>query len=181
MPPEQACAGAQIGCCDRRAAERSRTRDDGQIAVDGDIRAHARHFAGVQIAIFENGFADVRYAFGLCGERHELRLHVRGEAGIFLGGDVGGDELLRGAHAERAFPSQRISTPHSRSFSMTAPRWLGSQFVEQQFAAGDRARDQKSAGFDAIGNYGVSCAVQPFHALNAERGSAGAFDFCAHL
>ena len=140
----------------------------GDIALDGDVRAHALHFAGMQIAIFEDGFADVRHALGLRGKRHELRLHVCGEAGIFLGSDVGGHQLFRGFDAQgaRAF----AANVHAAflSLSMSAPRWLGIAVFEQQFAAGDGPGDEKSAGLDAVGNDGVRCAVKLFDALHAD-------------
>ena len=66
----------------------------------GDICAHAHHFARVHEAVFEDRFADVRDAVRLSGQSHELRLHVRGEAGIFLGGDIRGNEFLCGADAQ---------------------------------------------------------------------------------
>ncbi len=43
-------------------------------------------------------------------------------------------------------------------------------------AAGDRAGDQESAGFDAVGDDGVLGAVQALHALNTDQRGAGALD-----
>ena len=130
------------------------------ISVNRDVRAHAHHFAGVQVAVLEDRFADVRYAVRLRGERHELRLHVGGEAGIFLGGHVGGDQLFRGAHAQA-----RLSL--AADFHAAFPELVddGGQMLrlavrEQQFAAGDRAGDEERARLDAVGNNGVRGAVQ---------------------
>ena len=52
---------------------------------------------------------------------------------------------------------------------------------EQEIAAGDRAGDEESAGFDAVGNDGVRGAVKFFDALHADGGRAGAFDLRAHF
>ena len=52
---------------------------------------------------------------------------------------------------------------------------------QQQLSSGDCARHQEGAGFDAVGNDRVRRAVQPFHALHANRRRAVAFDFRAHL
>ena len=96
---DQRSAGAQIGCDYAGSGERCGTVDYGAASFDGDIRAHANHFTGVKKAIFEDRFGDRRIAFGLCCQRHELRLHVCGESGIFLGGDVGCDQLFCAANA----------------------------------------------------------------------------------
>ncbi len=77
-------AGAQIGGSDGCSAQRCRPGDGRQIAIDYDVGAHAHHFAGVKIAIFENGFAHARDAVRLRGQRHELSLHVGGEAADIL-------------------------------------------------------------------------------------------------
>ena len=79
----------------------------GAATFDGNIRAHADHFAGVQKAVLENCFRDLRSTLGLRCQRHELRLHVRGEAGIFFRGHVGGNELFRPANFQR--PRTRFS------------------------------------------------------------------------
>ena len=51
-------------------------------------------------AVLKDVFGDDGCAFGLCGERHELGLHVGGEAGVLFRGDVGGLELAAGADAD---------------------------------------------------------------------------------
>ena len=75
---------------DGGGAQRSLAADDGAAAFDLDVRAHADQFLRVHEAVLENVFGDDRGAFGLRRQRHELRLHVGGEAGILLGGHVGG-------------------------------------------------------------------------------------------
>ncbi len=61
----QTGARAQVGSGNRRAAQRRGSGDDGEVAVDGDVRAHADHFAGVHEAIFKDRLADLRNAFRL--------------------------------------------------------------------------------------------------------------------
>ncbi len=45
-----------------------------------------------------------RRALRLRHQRHELRLHIRGKAGIFLGGHVGGHQLLAPRTRSRSAP-----------------------------------------------------------------------------
>ena len=125
----------------------------------------------MQVAIFENGFADVRDAVRLRRERHELSLHVGGKAGIFLGGHVGGDQLFRAAHAQRAV-SFAVNL-HAAFLQLVDDRgqMLRLAVREQKVAAGDGAGDEKRAGFDAVGNHGVRRAVKLFDALHANGGA----------
>ena len=68
--------------------------------LHGDVRAHAVELLHVHEAVLEDVFGDGGGAFGLGGEGHELGLHVGGEAGVLLGGDVGGLEVAAGADAD---------------------------------------------------------------------------------
>ena len=77
-----------------------RAADGGGLAIDLDVGAHAHQFLHMHEAILEDVFRDQADAFGLRGEGHVLGLHVGGEAGILLGGDVGGAELAVGADAD---------------------------------------------------------------------------------
>src|ERR1700738_1726621 len=83
--------GAKITGNYRGAGQRRRPADHGATAVDGDVRAHAQHFAGVQITILEDRFGDYRSALRLSSQGHVLGLHVRGETGIFLSGHISSD------------------------------------------------------------------------------------------
>src|SRR5258705_9654960 len=91
---DQAGAGAEVGGLHGGAGELGGAADYGAAAVDGDVGAHADHFAGVEVAILKDSFGDDGGPFGLRGEGHVLGLHVGGEAGIFFGGDVDGDKFL---------------------------------------------------------------------------------------
>ena len=52
-------------------------------------------------AVFEDVLCHEADALGLRGQRHVLRLHVGGEAGVFFGGDVGRLESAVGSNADR--------------------------------------------------------------------------------
>src|SRR6202040_1289183 len=87
---DQRGASAQVGGEDGGGAERSFTDYHGAAAFDFYVRAHADQFLRVHKAVLKNIFDDDGSAFGLRSSRHELRLHVGGEAGIFFGGEIAG-------------------------------------------------------------------------------------------
>src|SRR6267142_132518 len=89
---DQAGAGAEVGGLHGGAGKLGGAADYGPAAIDGDVGAHADHFAGMEVAVLENGFGDDGSSFGLGGE-----------AGIFLGGDVGGDKFFCRPDTERRF------------------------------------------------------------------------------
>ena len=135
----------------------------------------------VQETIFKNSFVDDGSAFGLRGQRHILRLHVGGEAGILFGGDVGGDKFSYAVDAQLSRTS--LLNRHAR-FAQFADNRAEMQRLaigERDIAVGDSASDEKCAGFDAVGNHGVFGAVQRRNALNAQSGSLVAFDYRAHF
>src|ERR1035441_6065736 len=94
------CGGAQVRAHDCGGLEWSASTDGGSAALHGDVRAHAVEFLHVHEAVLEDVFSDGGGAFGLGGERHVLRLHVGGEAGVLFGGDVGGLERAAAADAD---------------------------------------------------------------------------------
>ena len=49
-------------------------------------------------AVLKDVLPDRAYAFGLRGQRHELTLHVCGEAGILFGRNIHGAQRSVGAH-----------------------------------------------------------------------------------
>ena len=73
------------------------------VAFEQHVGAHPKKFGHVHEAVLENGFGDVRLAFGLRHHRQELSLHVGGKAGILLGGEVDGTELAFGSDLDAVF------------------------------------------------------------------------------
>ena len=141
-----------------------------------DVGAHAGQFLGVHEAVFENRLDDDGDAFGLGHQRHVLRLQVGGEAGIFLGGHIHGAQAAGAAHAQGGgvrlchLRAGLLQLGHERAHV------LGHAAGHRDVAAGDGAGDQKRAGLDAVGDDGVLGAVQLLDALDADGGSARAFD-----
>ena len=99
-------------------------------------------------------------AFGLGGQRHVLRLHVGGEAGVLFGGDVGGAQLAVGAHAHR-IGAENIDAG-AGLFQLGDDRAQMRRIAvgHDQVAAGDGAGDQKCSRLDAVGIDAVARAMQ---------------------
>src|SRR5690606_8728091 len=74
----------------RGALERLDPSDDGGIAFDLDMRAHAVHFVDVHEAVLEDRLDHRASAFGNGVERDELRLHVCRERRVRSGTQVDG-------------------------------------------------------------------------------------------
>src|SRR5208283_787954 len=93
-------AGAEVGAHDGGGLQFAGAADGGGAALHGDGGSHAVEFLDVHEAVLEDVFGDGGCAVGLRGEGHELGLHVGGEAGELLGGDVGGLERAAAADAD---------------------------------------------------------------------------------
>ena len=172
--------GAQVAGEDGGGAERSFAADDGAAAFDFDVCAHADQFLGVHEAVLENIFGDDRSAFGLRGQRHELRLHVGGESGKFFGGHVGGGEGIV-AHDADGIGGGFGFDADFLQFAEHGAEVSGIASGDVEVAAGHGAGDEERAGFDAVGNDAVLRAFQFAYALHADGGCAGAFDFGSHF
>jgi hypothetical protein len=91
-------AGSEVGCLDGGSAEVAGVSgDNGLLAVDADVGAHATEFEDVHEAVLEDGFLDERDSASLGHQGHELCLEVGGKAGEFLGGCVDGTQFRAGA------------------------------------------------------------------------------------
>ncbi len=125
-------------------------------------------------AVLEDVFGNERRAFGLGGEGHVLRLHVGGEAGILLGGDVGGFERTA-RHATRSV-SAPTSNAHAALLQLCDERaeMLGVAVGDDKVAAGDGSGDEEGSGFDAVGIDAVAGAVEFRDAVHADGRSSRA-------
>ncbi len=171
---------AQVRAHDGSGLQLRLAAHGGGAAVDSDVRSHAVEFADVHEAVLEDVFGDGGGAFSLRREGHELGLHVGGEAGVFLGGDVGGlqraavraDADLFGANVEL----------HAALFELGDERakMRGVAAVDVEVAARDGSGHEEGAGLDAVGVNSVAGSVELRHALHADGGGAGALDLCTH-
>ena len=159
-------AGTEVGGLDDRAGEGGGAANDSAAAVDGDVRAHAHHFAGVEEAVFEDGFGDDGGAVGLSGESHVLSLHVGGKARVFLGGDVGGDEFVAVVDADGGVVTNFHGNAGGLELGDDGAEMGGITVGDGDVAIGDGSSDEESACFDAIWNDGVGGAVEFLDAVN---------------
>ena len=151
------------------------------MTVDGDVSTHASHFAGVQETIFENSFGDSRSALGLRGQSHVLRLHVCGEAGIFLGGDVGGDEFVAVVDAKSGVIENFNGDAGGLQLGDDGVEVRGIAIGDGEVAIGDGAGDEEGAGLDAVGDDGVRGAMKKLDAMDGEGAGIVAPDARAHF
>src|SRR5581483_1824474 len=92
---------AQVGGKDSGSAEFRLAANDGASSFNLDVGAHAHQFLGVHKAILENVLRNHRSPVGLGGQRHVLRLHVGGKAGILFGDHIGSPQMAVAKHANR--------------------------------------------------------------------------------
>ncbi len=110
-------------------------------------------------AVLEDVFGDGGGAFGLGGERHELGLHVGGEAGVLFGGDVGGLERAAAADAD-VFLAGLDADAALFELGDERAEVGGVAAVDVEVAAGDGAGHEEGAGLDAVGVDAMARAVQ---------------------
>jgi len=130
-------------------------------------------------AIFKNILCHRAGTFGLGGEGHVLGLHIGGEARVLFRGHVGSLELAAGADADVVGTDVDLDTT---LFELGDERTevLRLAAVDVEIATGDGSCDEEGSSFDAVGVDAVTCAVKFGHALDADGGCAGAFDFGTH-
>ena len=178
---DETSAGAEVGGLDDGAGEGRGATNDGAAAVDGDMRTHAHHFAGVEETVLKNSFGDDGGSVGLRGEGHVLGLHVGGEAGVFLGGDVGGDEFVAVVNADGGMVTNVDGNADGLQLGDDGAEVGGIAVGDGDVAIGDGSSDEERASLDAIGNDGVGGAVELFDAVNLQSGGVVAFDVRAHF
>ena len=146
--------GAQVGGQHGGGAERSFAADHGAAAFDFDVGAHAHQFLRVHEAVLENIFGDDGRAFGLRGQRHELRLQSVGKPGY--------SSVIMSAAVKGLSPMTRtesavhlVFTPTSSQFAEQRVEMSGIASGDVEIASGHGAGDDEGAGLDAVGNDAV--------------------------
>ena len=171
--------GAQIGRHDRRARELRNALNDGRMAFDRDVGAHAAELRHVHEAVLEDSLSDVGGPFGKAVERHELRLHVGGKAGMRHRADGNGLRTARHAHAHPV----GADVEHGARGAELVEHHLhlgGLAVGHQHVALRHHACDEEGSGFNAVGDDRVLGAVQALDALDANHRRARAGDVRSH-
>src|SRR5208283_5496388 len=118
--------------------------------INRDGGSHANHFAGVQESVFKDGFRDDGSTFGLRGKRHVLRLHVGGEAGIFLSGNIGGNQFVSIVNADGRSIRNIYRHTGGLQFGYDGDQVGGRAVGDGQIVIGDSTGNQKSTSLDAV-------------------------------
>src|SRR5262249_52329155 len=134
----------------------------------------------VHETVLKDVLGDDGGALGLGSQNHVLRLHVRGEAGIFFGGNVGGIQQVAVGDAQGVGGRGDAYTALLQFLDQCA-EMRGIAVGQRQIAAGQHRRNHKRARFDAVRNDAMPGAVQLVNALNPYGVRACALDFGAHL
>ena len=168
-------AGAEIRGHDRSPGKALDAAYDGCMPGKADIRAHADELLHVHEPVFKNGFADDPGTFGKAHEGHDLRLHVRREAGEGLRGHVHPAQGA-GAAGQHAVGGGFDFHAHLAHFSDHGVKLLKGAVREQQLAVGDPGGGEEGSRLDAVGHDAVGAASEARDALNADDAGAVAFD-----
>ena len=138
-----------------------------RVARNFDFRAHSGQFGGVHKTIFENRFRHGRNAFGLRHQSHILRLHIGREIRMRLGRHV-----FSGQTVCRTFDKQRRRIQFFdfdsgfAHFRNNGDEMIGTTIFDFDFAVRNRRRNDKSSGFDAVGDNRMFRAAQSFNAFD---------------
>ena len=178
---DQAGRGAQVGGHHRGARQAWHALDHGHLAIDLNLGAQAHQFVDVHEAVFKNRFGHRGRALRNAVERHELRLHVGGETGVFGGAKALGLERSGACalHADTAFDRLHGGTGLAQFFD-DGVEVVGTTVAQHHITTRGRHGTQKGAGLDAVGHHAVGATVQPLDALDANAAGAMAFNLCAH-
>ena len=147
-----------------------------------DIRAHADELLHVHEPVFKNGFADDPGTFGKAHEGHDLRLHVRREAGERKRLDVDRLDTLGTAHMDAVVGTLAIDAhklhllEHHAQVNGAKARDIDTAIVGHQ-----RTGNDKGTGLDAVAHHAMGNGMELFHAFDSHDGRTGADNLGAHL
>ena len=117
----------------------------------------------------------------LCQRQYggDLGLHIRGEAGIGQGLDIGLLQRLAAAHQQGVVVLLYRHT-HLHQLGADAVHVLGDDVLQQELSAGGGHRRHVGAGLDLVGDDAVGTAAETLHAADLDGVGAGALDVRAH-
>src|SRR3990167_1504902 len=176
----QAGRSPQVGGHHWSAFELLDTGNDGGVALDQNLRAHAVHFIDVHETVFKHRLDHCASTFGNRVQGDELRLHVGRERRIRCGTQVHSFRPL-------AMHVQLDPVAAGGDFSTGFFQLVQHSFEDGRIsildldsATGNGSGHQVGAGFDAVRHHAVSSTVQTLNAINGDGVGAGTGDFAAH-
>ena len=153
--------------------------DDGYAPVHLDLGTHLPQLVDVLEAVVIDALRDHGGAVGKAQQRAHLRLHIRREAGIRQGLEVGAAQMLRALDEDGVliFLDDRTGLAQ---LGADAFKVLGDHVFDQHFAAGRSGCHHIGPGLDLVGDDGIGAAVQLLHAVDLDRVGACAADIRSH-
>ena len=130
-------------------------------------------------AVFENGFRDHGSAFSDAHQRHELRLHICGEAREGFGHHIRAAKPIAACDAKPAFFFRDIHAGFTQRARHRA-QMIQARPLQQQRPASDGSGASKGAGFNPVRDDGVRCGAKACHAFHQQTICADAFNPCPH-
>lgn len=154
----------------------------GMMALDTNVGTHAHQLRGKHKAILEDVLGDNGATVGKGGEYHNLRLHVRREAGERKRLDVDRLDTLDTVHMDAILDALAVDThelhllEHHAQVNGAKARDIDTAIVGHQ-----RTGNDKGTGLDAVAHYAMGNRMELFHAFDSHDGRAGANNLGAHL
>ena len=176
----QAGGGTQVGGHHRSALERRHAGDDGGVAFDQDLRAHAVHLVDVHEAVLEHRLDDGAGALGDGVEGNELGLHVGREGRVRRGAHVDGLGTLA-LHVQ--LDPVRTGGDLGAGFLQLGQHGLEDGRIgifQLDPATGGGRGYQVGAGLDTVGHHAVTTATEALDAVDDDGVGTGAADLAAH-
>jgi len=134
----------------------------------------------VHETVFKNRLGHLGEAFRDGVERHELGLHVGGEAGVFSRAERLRLQATMRLDADEAVARSDRGTRFAQLVDNRI-EVIGAAMHQDDIAARCRHGAQKGTGFDTVRHHLVRAAVQALHALNADAVAAVALNARTHL
>ena len=176
----QAGGSTQVGGHYRGTLQRLDASDDGSVAFDLDLRAHAVHFVDVHEAVFEDRLDHCTSAFGNGVERDELRLHVGRERRVRGGTQVDGFRPFAvHVQLDPVFASVDVGAGFLEFFQYGFKDGRIS-VLDLDAAAGHGSGNQVGAGLDTVRHHAVVGRVQALDAIDDDGVGTSALDLAAH-
>ena len=172
-------AGPQVAGLQLRPGQALHALDNGQVPVDLDLRAHALELVRIPEAAVPHAVRDDAGALGQAQGRRNLGLHVRGEAGVGHGLDIGAHQGADAADREAVVHFLDLHA-HLRQLRADAVHVLGNDVADLDGPAAGRYGGHIRARLDLVRYDGIGAAGEPLHAPDLDDVRAGSHDVRAH-
>src|ERR1700761_1217731 len=176
---DERSGSAQVGAHYRRGRERRLAAYGCSTPIHLDVRPHAGELLDMHEAVLKYVLHYDGRSIRLRGQSHVLRLHIRGEAGILLGGDIRAAQIAFAAHPNRVALDIHTNTAFLQ-FGNNGAQMRRIALGHAEIASGDGSCDEECAGFDAVRIDTMACAVELLDTTDANDARSSALNLCPH-